>query len=155
MWKSGEKEWEGGQETKEKKAREGDWNGESDINLRAMTKWSCAVKLLDSCRTSFPLWLAAWRLTAGLSNRPPPYSPYSHHPFPLTLNHQLPTSSSSRTTALRDNIRTFVTVNGNIYVSVINSMTQQHVDDGKQHTRGSRVQSQPKREHHFHNSIKW
>lgn len=30
---------------------------ESHINLRAMTKGSCAVKFLDSCRTQFPLWL--------------------------------------------------------------------------------------------------
>lgn len=120
-----------------------------------MTNSSCAVKLLDSCRTSFPLWLAVWRLTAGLSSRPPPYSTYSHHPFPLTLNYQLPTSSSSRTTALRDNIVPFVTVNGNIQVSGIRSITQRHADDEKQHAGGGQVQSQPKQEHNFHNSITW
>lgn len=143
----------GGQETKDTAGGRG-WNGESDINLRAKTKWSCAVKLLDSCRTSFPLWLAVWRLTAGLSNRPPPNSPCSHHPFPLILNHRLPTSSSSTATALRDNIVTFITVIGNIKVSKVKSIAQ-HANDQKQHTRGRQVQSQPKQEHNSHSLITW
>lgn len=62
--------------------------------------------------------ILAWRLTAVLSNTPPPYSPCSHHPFPLIISLQIPVSSSSITTALRDNVITF-TVIGNIKVSTI------------------------------------
>lgn len=128
----------GGQETKDTAGERG-WYRKSDINLRALTKWSCALKLLDSCRTSFPLWLAVWRLTGGRH-------PASNHTFLLVLNHQLPTSSSSSTTALRDNIITFVSVIRNIKVSVIS----QHGNYKKQHTR---VQSQPKQEHNSYNLI--
>lgn len=56
----------------EETAGERDWNEERDINLKAVTKCSCAVKSLEPCRAASPLWLAAWRLT----DRPPP------HPHP-------------------------------------------------------------------------
>lgn len=79
--KRGELGERGGQQTSDT-AGEKKWNGESDINFRAMTKWSCALKLLDSCPTPFPLWVAVWRLTAGLSKRPPSYSPCFQRPFP-------------------------------------------------------------------------
>lgn len=63
----------------------------------AITKWSCAVKLLASCPMPFPLWFAVWRLTAGLFNRPPPCMPGFQHFF------SLPAYLFS-VTALRDNI---------------------------------------------------
>lgn len=47
-------------------------SGESDSDSRAATEKSCAVKLLDSCPAPFPHGVSVWRLTAGLSKRPPP-----------------------------------------------------------------------------------
>lgn len=91
--KRGELGGRGGQQTNDT-AGEKNWNGESDINFRAMTKWSCALNLLDSCPTPFPLWVAVWRLTAGLSKRPPPYSPCFQRPFPL--NHFILHNNSER-----------------------------------------------------------
>lgn len=113
------------------------------MNRRAMTKWSCAVKLLDSCRTSFPLWLAVWRLTAGLSSRPPPCSPRSHRPFSSYPQSSTPTLFICSWETILKKKSTLV---GSVILSAIN----QRAKDEKQRTRRSQVQSQPEREHKSH-----
>lgn len=147
QWKKGEKASESVDKRTEIQQRR-----ETEMKKMILTSelWlSCGVTLLDPCRMSVLLWLAVWRLTARLSSRPPSYSNYSHHPFPLTLNHQIPTSSSSRTTALKYNTITCVPMNVNIYVSVIKS---QRADDEKQRTKSSQIQNPGKQEHCFHKS---
>lgn len=110
---------------------------ESDSDSKAVNKQSRAVKLLDYCPAPFPHGVSVWRLTAGLSKRPPPRSPRLQRPI---------TPDNSE--------RQYHSFHHRNWEHLSSDQACEWREAA--HKRlDSQVQSQPEREHNSHNLIMW